>query len=730
MQEAGSAAPIVREVLLVGGGHAHALLLRRWGMRPVPGARLTLVNPGPTAPYTGMLPGFIAGHYRREELDIDLVRLARFAGARFVEGRAVALDREARAVTLASGRRLAYDIVSLDVGITSDMPALPGFAAHGLAAKPLGRFADLWAEVARGAGPLAVAVLGGGVAGAELAMACAHRLRGLGREAGITLVDRDRVLGGVSPAARRRLLAALEAWGVAMVEGDPPAEVTRDAVLLESGRRVAADVTIGAAGARAQGWLEETGLETEGGHVVTDSHLRSVTDARVYAVGDCAHFRPAPHAKAGVYAVRAAPVLAYNIAADLTGRQRKAFRPQRDFLKLVSTGGRAAVAEKAGLALSGPALWRLKDAIDARFMERLRDLPAMERPSLPRNAAEGVAAELSGPAPCGGCGAKLGAGALSGVIAGAPGAVRDDAERLPGDDAAVLRFGATRQVVSTDHLRAFALDPALVARVSAIHALGDVWAMGAAPQSALATVILPRMAARLQGPWLEEVMTAAADVFEAEGAAVLGGHSSMGAELTVGFAVTGLAGASPVTLKGARPGDALIVTKALGSGVILAAEMQGRARGGDVVACWEAMSTPQGTAARALAGEARAMTDVTGFGLAGHLWNICAASGAGAEVSLAALPLLSGAEDLAARGIRSTLSAQNRAALEAVVSAPATPRGDLVFDPQTAGGLLAAVPSGRAGALVGALRGLGFPAVRIGTVTDRPGRLEFLQNGA
>jgi selenide,water dikinase len=129
---------------------------------------------------------------------------------------------------------------------------------------------------------------------------------------------------------------------------------------------------------------------------------------------------------------------------------------------------------------------------------------------------------MAGPAPCGGCGAKLGSGALSEVIAGLDGAPRDDTERLPGDDAAVIRLGAARQVISTDHLRAFALDPALVARVAAVHALGDVWAMGAAPQSAVATVILPRMETRLQGAWLDEVMGAATRSFARPGRACSG----------------------------------------------------------------------------------------------------------------------------------------------------------------------------------------------------------------
>ncbi len=685
--------PIVKELVFLGGGHTHALVLRKWGMRPVPGVRVTLVNPGATAPYSGMLPGHIAGHYERSALDIDLVRLARFAGARLIVDRAVALDPAAKLVTVGSGRVLPYDLLSLDIGITSEMPLLPGFAQHGIAAKPLGRFADLWAETCKGTGPVRMAILGGGVAGCEVAMAAVHRMQSLGRDVSACVIDRGEVLSNVVPAARRKLMSALADHRVELIEHATPVEIVTDAVLLEGGRRVPSDLTIGTAGATPQPWVAETGLPCLDGYLEVDEYLRSTADKTVFAAGDCAHIAHDPRPKAGVYAVRAAPVLAHNLRADLVGLQRKAFRPQKDFLKLISLGDQVAVAEKAGLALSGPRLWRLKDRIDQKFMDRFRTLPAMPAPAVPAGTAKGVAAEMAGPAPCGGCGAKLSSGALGGVIDTAPGATRKDVEAVPGDDAAVLKMGKTRQVISTDHLRGFALDPALVARVAAVHALGDIWAMGAEPQAALAQVILPHAAARLQRVQLDEVMEAAGEVFAAEGVAVVGGHSTAGAELTIGFTVTGLLDRAPITLAGANAGDAIIVTKPIGTGVILAAEMQAVADGEDVLACWTSMTTPSGEVARALAPLAHAMTDLTGFGLAGHLGNICSASGVGAEVTLEAVPVLRGADNLAAAGIKSSLWAQNRAAQ--AVDVPDTPRGDLMFDPQTAGGLLAIVPQSR-----------------------------------
>ncbi len=690
---------IVKDLVFVGGGHTHALVLRKWGMKPVPGVRLTLINPGATAPYSGMLPGHIAGHYTRDELDIDLVRLARFAGARLIVDRAVALDPAARIVRLGSGREVRYDIVSLDVGITAEMPVLTGFADHGVPAKPLGRFADIWAETCEGKGPIRIAILGGGVAGCEVAMAAVHRMNGLNREVTVSVIDRGEVLSSVVPAARTRLMGALIEHGVDVIENAVPASVEADAVVLEDGRRIPSDLTIGTAGATPQPWVAESGLPCRDGFLEVDEYLRSTADPTIYAAGDCAHILHDPRPKAGVYAVRAAPILTHNLRADLMGLQCKPFNPQKDFLKLISMGDKVAVAEKAGLARAGRPLWRWKNSIDQKFMNQFRQLPEMPVPAVPKNAAKGVASELEGPAPCGGCGAKLGSHALEGLLNGAP-----------GDDAAVLTMGKTRQVLSTDHLRAFALDPVLVARVAAIHALGDIWAMGANPQAALAQMILPRASSRLQGAMLDEVMQAARAIFTEAGAEVIGGHSTEGPELTIGFTVTGLLDHDPITLAGAQPGDALILTKPLGTGVILAAEMQGKAPGEDVLACWQSMQSSSAESAHALAPHAHAMTDVTGFGLAGHLANICTASNVGAEIDLAALPLLPGAEALATQGIRSSLFAQNQAA--SPVANASGPRGDLLHDPQTAGGLLAAVPATVAET---------FPGTRIGTVTETLG---------
>jgi selenide,water dikinase len=261
-----------------------------------------------------------------------------------------------------------------------------------------------------------------------------------------------------------------------------------------------------------------------------------------------------------------------------------------------------------------------------------------------------------------------------------------------------------------------------MARIAAVHALGDIWAMGAAPQAALAQVTLPRLSGVLQADMLAEIMDAAGEVFRAAGADVVGGHTAVGAELTIGFTITGLA-SRPVTKAGVKPGDVLIVTKALGSGTIMAADMTlaripGAILGEAVATCWAAMAVPQDRAAAILAPVAHAMTDVTGFGLAGHLLEMLEASGCAARLSLAAVPLLDGAEALATQGVESSIAPANRAAVAGRMSVPGGPRGALLFDPQTAGPLLAAVPQERAEVVLAALVDAGVPAARIGVVVE------------
>ncbi len=636
-------------------------------------------------------------------------------------GKASGIDLLSRTIQVAGRPPIGFDVASIDIGITSEMPQMPGFSRYAVPAKPLGPFASRWRAFLSENSGGDIAVIGGGVAGAEIAMALSFASRNAGHSGMVSLVDRGRILEGLPERTTAKLRQALEAHAIDVFENRPVAGVEASGVRLDDGTLIPAVFVTGAAGARPQDWLAKTGLALTDGFIDVDETLRS-SDTSIFAVGDCAHMLQSPRPKAGVFAVRQAPVLYDNLRTALADKGKyRAYKPQIDFLKLISLGGKSALADRFGIALSGPKLWNWKDRIDQAFMEKFRTLPKMEPEALPKLHAAGILEAKSDTPMCGGCGSKVGRGALSAALTRLPAPTRRDVSMISGDDAGLLSFGGVRQVISTDHLRAFSQEPVMMTRIAATHALGDIWAMGAAPQAATATVILPRMTASLAERTVSEIMTAAHEVMSDSGAEIVGGHTSQGSEMTIGFTVTGLCEAPPISVSGAKAGDIIILTKPIGSGVLMAAEMQGAAAGAWIAAAFDWMVQSQAEASRILSG-AHAMTDVTGFGLAGHLLNICEASNFGATIALSEVPVMEGAVEMATAGIRSTIFEENRAAMP---GAPHTPLHDLLFDPQTAGGLLACVRESEAKDALAALQAAGYTAAIIGQMTDAEATLSF-----
>lgn len=361
--------PALKSVVLIGGGHTHALVLNGLKTEPLFGAHVTVINPGPTAPYSGMLPGFVAGHYTRQALDIDLAALTDKVGATLIDGRAIAIDTEQKSITLEDGSAVSYDIAAVDVGISSRMDQLPGFEAHGIPAKPLGNFSRKWDAFRNSGGPKHVAIIGGGIAGAELAMAMAYALRGHGYDISIKLLDRSQILSSNSKRTQRRIRKELVRNDVEVLEGVDVTAVKGTGLTLKGGEHLDANFVVGAAGATPHDWIGDTNLKLNDGFIEVNKALET-SAAGVFAVGDCAHMTFDPRPKAGVYAVRQAPILLQNLRNALKDDNLTDYNPQSDYLKLVSLGGKRAYGEKMGIGFTGPLVWRLKDWIDQSFMDQ------------------------------------------------------------------------------------------------------------------------------------------------------------------------------------------------------------------------------------------------------------------------------------------------------------------------------------------------------------------------
>jgi selenide,water dikinase len=727
------AGPIATDIVLVGGGHAHVHVLAAFAMRPLPGVRLTLVTRDLMTPYSGMLPGVIAGLYTSEQAHIDLVRLAAATGTRLIQAEAVGLDRANKRVLLAGRPPVAYDMVSIDVGIAPALTAIAGAAEHAIAVKPIGSFINkfngLLTNSQRPDGPRRIAVIGGGAGGVELLLSVRTRLLAEARNAGqnpaafsFALVTDGEILATHNSRVRAAFRRVLAARGIALHERRRARAVTARAIELEGGITLDADAVLVTTEAAAPAWFRDTGLALDlGGFLSAGSTLQVTNDPDVFAVGDCAALLATPREKAGVYAVRAGPPLAENLRRRARGEPLRAWRPQRRHLALISTGERYAVASRGGFKAEGAWLWTLKDWIDRRWMRMYQDVDAMVvqmsvRSSSAIAAGQNAAIEEMR---CGGCAAKIGPGPLSRALARlAP--ARNSSGVVVGldapDDAAVLAAPAGKNLVQTvDFFRAFIDDAFVFGEIAANHALNDIFAMGGTPRYALATAVVPAGPSAKMEEALFQLLAGARACLDREGVALVGGHSSEGADLALGLSVTGEVALDRVVRKGGlKPGDALILTRPLGTGILFAAAMRARAEASWIEAALNEMRRSNRDAARILVEHgATAMTDVTGFGLIGHLGEMLTASGVAAALDLAAVPFYDGTVALARAGMASTLLPEN-------LSLAGLLRGDadaatraILFDPQTSGGLLAGIPKARAAACLAALRSAGYGAAAV-----------------
>jgi selenide,water dikinase len=364
----------MKRLLLVGGGHSHVEVLRRFALRPLVEVELVLVSPGRFTPYSGMLPGLVAGHYSFEQSHIDLEGLAAWANARFVTDCVTGLDLQAKRARCEAGEALDYDLLSLDIGSTPPVADVRGAQRHGIPVRPVEHLLAGWRDILAEAGRGAVHVLavGGGAGGVELTLAMQHSARQAGARAAFSVAtDSDAILPGHAAGARRRMERVMRDRDVACHLHSRVVEVDAGCARLADGRSIPADHVVWATGASAPAWLREAGLASDPhGFVLVSETLQSCSHPEVFAAGDVATIERRPRPKSGVYAVRQGPPLAENLRRALTGAPLESHVPQPVALALISTGDRHAIASWGPIAWEGDWVWRWKDRIDRGFVAK------------------------------------------------------------------------------------------------------------------------------------------------------------------------------------------------------------------------------------------------------------------------------------------------------------------------------------------------------------------------
>ena len=692
-----------RHVVLLGIGHTNAHLVRMWKMNPIADADLTCVSNFSLATYSGMLPAVLAGQKAPHEMQIDLVRLCASAGARLITNPVSGIDQVSNELLFQDRPAVAFDVLSIGVGSIANQDKIEIDGDSVVEIKPmqtfLPRLQQKLKQVMGRSKTLNVVIVGGGVAGVEISCCVRGFLQqNAQRDFSITLVTRgDQILPEVVSSLRRRVKRQLHARGISIATGAGVTRVTNQAVELATGVRVEADLVIWATGATGPPLLTHLGLELESrGFIKTDQTLRVVSTSNIFAVGDTGTMIGEQIPKAGVYAVRQGPVLWENVQRQLSGRPLKRYRPQHSFLKLLNLGDGTAAGQWKSFSFSGRWALQLKDRIDSGFMEKYQV-----------QSMESDAAEMQ----CRGCGCKLGTESLNAGLG-----------LVAAEDAACVGGDGSGLVASTDFFSAPLDDPFLAGRIAAIHAASDIIASGAVPTEALANVVLPEGDAQSQERTLRDFMAGAKREFDLFGGRIVGGHTIVGPRMEAGFTVIGKTlGSQPIRKNKLKVGDRLFLTKPLGIGVLLAAHMRSQCRAAWYEQLIFTMLQPQIAWAH-IASEIgiTAGTDVTGFGLAGHLVEMLTSSRVGAELTLDRIPILDGVSESIAAGIESSLAPANFSVASHIVC-PAMDSGNsryrALFDPQTCGGLLFGVAADRCARFEQAARTVRMPVpVEIGRV--------------
>jgi selenide,water dikinase len=676
---------IERDLVFIGGGHTHALVLRMLAMKPIANVRLTLISDTILTPYSGMLPGYLAGHYSLDDTHLDLNKLCKAGNIRFIHDSVIGIDPDNKAIQLKHHSDIRFDKVSINTGSTPNL-TIPGAKEFAVGVKPVSQLTHMWHQLKAQkptTGAPHWAVVGAGAAGVEVVLAIAQYFKQKNTPIQLSLVHSgETILPSYHTRIKKRAYTALAEFNVKTVPHFKVTEVKADALIGETSN-LAIDQSIWCTPAVAPVWPKESGLDVDyKGFIAVNPFLQSMSHPDVFAAGDVCAMTQSPRQKAGVFAVRSAPYLFKNLHAAFTQKTMQPANLQTDFLSLVSLGDKQAVGQRNGISFSGKWVWHWKDRIDRKFMELFSTkLPAM-------SASTDKMSMTNEPMHCAGCGSKLGPELLADTLK----ELADDQPQRAEDAAVAYQHNDTTLWQSIDGFRSFTDDYYNLGKVITHHAVNDCYAMGIAPSTAQVWANLAFSHARIARRDFKFLMSGIVNALNEHETKLIGGHSTEGMETHIGIVVNG-EGRASWPKNGIREGDWLLLNKPLGSGIILAADMQSKVHANSIECLWHHLLESNRAYFQSIKRlDIHAATDVTGFGLVGHLLEMTDETNLSIELKADEVPLMQGVLELSQQGYASSLLPQllplkNRCRIQLENE----PLVNCLFDPQTQGGLLISV---------------------------------------
>ncbi len=755
-------------IILIGGGHSHSIFLKKFGMSSNPKLKITLISPDSLTPYSGMIPGYLSGEYTEEECHIDLRHLCNFSGSRFIKDAVYNIDTKNRYVFCNSTPPIYYDILSLDIGITPDTKNID-ISEIIVPVKPISKFTSKmnnFVEVIDKISNPKMCIIGGGAGGIEIAFSLREKFEKIGIKIEIIIIHKgSKIVESYTNSVRKRILKTLKSKNIQLILNEKVSKVLKkqgksnlSLLHCESGYIYESNFTIFTTQATPPQWLESTNLKKDkNGFILVNTFLQSLSNPEIFATGDIASIENYNLEKSGVYAVRQGSILYKNLIAFTQGKSLKNYAPQKHFLSLLSTGDKRAISKRNIISL-GPSnyIWRWKDFIDKKFMKSFQDLPFKmdEKKNEINSEKENIR--------CMGCGSKIGENVLHNVLNrlnnySVKKEIIEDKfiDRISrilednitthnssrviiglneGDDSAVLSMPIGKYIVSTvDFFKPILKDNFTSAKITANHCLNDIFSLGALPDNALALITIPQMNEKDAEEEIFQFMAGLVDVLERENCKLIGGHTNEGLETSIGLSCIGLVDSGNELRKSnIQEGDILIISKPLGSGLVFATEMRNKAKAKWIDSAIFYMLQSNKKAMQIMRNSnVRAITDISGFGLVGHLLKALEKTSLSALLNLDRIPLIEGVIDINNDFplIKSSLFPNNRNSFFNSLNLDSKIKYNninILFDPQTSGGLLGFIPVDRAENCITILKQNGYDASIIGEVTKADYKIKVI----
>ena len=717
-------APAAHDLVLVGGGHSQIAVLKKFGMNPIPGLRITMINNFISSSYSGMLPGYITGTFTKENTQIDLLKLCRFANSRLIIDRVISLNSEKKYISLQNRPPIYYDTLSINTGGEPELNSITGAEKYGVPIKPISNLIQVFENIKSKINNyknINFVIIGGGAGGIEIALSIKNYLNNQKSliEKKVTLISKsENLIDGYSALAKLNATKFLFENDINLITDNPVIEIGKNFVKTKRGPKIKSDFSIVVTSITAPKWISQSGLKlSDDGFIEVNNFLQS-SNENIFASGDVCSIKGKNLVKSGVYAVRQGPILSKNLRAKILKLKFTSYKPQKTFLSLIGDGKSKAIFSWGPFSFKSKWSWTLKKFIDENFLKKYNVLPLMEMKNLKPHPNLISEEDFGDPSlakiKCLGCGAKAQWLSLEKAIETA-----NEIQTLSKiditNDVSIIQAPAGMEIVqSLDLISSIINDPFDLSRIAALHSISDIITAGAKPYSAEAIFIIPPGLKKTQTRLISELIVGASNVFLDHNMKLNGGHTSEGSELQVGFSITGF---RPKNFKIKKPqlGNKLILTKPLGVGIILAAHMRGKGKPNEYQNAINTMLSSNQIAGEILFNNnVTSVTDVTGFGLARHALNLTQPYGA--SINLSKIPVLDGVYRMLQNGISSSLSDANRQASGLDVFSDY--KNQIIFDPQTGGGLLAIIEKESEKKILNQLNSKNIKASIIGTVID------------